>query len=144
MKNILLISIIIISIISCKNSKVVEEKYENGKTKSIKTTLENGLVEELYYYENGKIQQESFFKNSQKDSTWTFYFQNGKTWSMKNYKEGKLNGYSAVYFPNGKLYYEGDYKNDLKQGKWYFYNDIGVNIKLIEYLNDSIIESFNY
>jgi antitoxin component YwqK of YwqJK toxin-antitoxin module len=67
----------------------------------VKPVLEqNGdLVKATYYYENGQIQQEGFFK------------------------DGKLNGQWVSYDESGNKKAIGEYANGEKTGKWFFWND---------------------
>ncbi|TDO83670.1 MORN repeat protein [Flavobacterium chryseum] len=56
-------------------------------------------VKATYYYENGKVQQEGF------------------------YKEGKLDGVWVSYDENGNKLAVGEYTDGVKTGKWIFFND---------------------
>jgi len=56
-------------------------------------------VKATYYYDNGKIQQEGFFK------------------------DGKLDGVWVSYDERGNKTAEGEYTEGLKTGKWMFFND---------------------
>ncbi|MBZ4035999.1 membrane-binding protein [Flavobacterium sp. 17A] len=56
-------------------------------------------VKATYYYENGKIQQEGFFK------------------------DGKLDGVWVSYDERGNKTVEGEYTEGLKTGKWMFFNE---------------------
>ena len=56
-------------------------------------------VKATYYYDNGKVQQEGFFK------------------------DGKLDGVWVSYDEKGNKVAEGEYTNGLKTGKWIFFNE---------------------
>lgn len=58
----------------------------------------NGLVKATYYYNNGKVQQEGFFK------------------------DGKLDGKWVSFDENGNKKAEAQYSNGEKVGKWLFWN----------------------
>ncbi len=60
---------------------------------------EGNLVKATYFYENGKVQQQGFFK------------------------EGKLEGQWVSYDENGNKKSIGEYSNGEKSGKWLFWND---------------------
>jgi antitoxin component YwqK of YwqJK toxin-antitoxin module len=62
----------------------------------------NGLVKATYYYDNGQIQQEGFFK------------------------EGKLDGKWISFNENGTKNVEAEYTNGEKTGKWFYYNEKAV------------------
>lgn len=91
----------------CNCDKVVEY-FESGKIRSTKTYLHNGFGnkhldgEDILYFESGKIQIYSFWK------------------------EGALNGRVYCNFPNGKLAYEKFFANKFKTGVWKFYNQEGT------------------
>ncbi len=59
----------------------------------------NGMVKATYYYENGAIQQEGFFKDGKLEGKWISYDVDGNKKSMAEYKNGE------------------------KTGKWFFWND---------------------
>ena len=60
-------------------------------------------VKTTYYYENGKVQQDGFFKNGKLDGVWTSYDTNGNKTAI------------------------GEYTNGVKTGKWLFMNDNKVS-----------------
>lgn len=70
------------------------------------------LVKTTYYFENGKIQQEGFFKNGKLEGLWTSYDTNGNKLSVANYENGE------------------------KTGKWLFWN--GNNLSEVDYSNSRI------
>jgi antitoxin component YwqK of YwqJK toxin-antitoxin module len=59
-------------------------------------------VKATYYYENGKVQQEGFFKDGKLDGVWVSYDENGNK--------------KAV----------AEYTNGAKTGKWVFFNEKAV------------------
>lgn len=62
----------------------------------------NGAVKATYYFENGQVQQEGFFK------------------------DGKLDGKWVSYNENGTKNVEAEYTNGEKTGKWFYHNDKSV------------------
>ena len=70
------------------------------------------LVKTTYYFENGKIQQQGFFKNGKLDGVWTSYDANG-------------NKLAVATFNNGE-----------KTGKWFFWT--GTNLTEVDYSNSRI------
>ena len=70
------------------------------------------LVKTTYYFENGKVQQEGFFKNGKLDGTWISYDENGNKSSVATYDNG------------------------VKTGKWLFWN--GKNLSEVDYSNSKI------
>ncbi|WP_306349694.1 toxin-antitoxin system YwqK family antitoxin [Flavobacterium sp. '19STA2R22 D10 B1'] len=67
----------------------IEPKYE----------VVQQMVKAAYYYDNGQLQQEGF------------------------YKDGKLHGKWVAYDVNGNKKSLGEYKDGEKTGKWFFWND---------------------
>ena len=70
------------------------------------------LVKTTYYFENGKVQQEGFFKNGKLDGVWVSFDENGNK--------------SCV----------ATYDNGVKTGKWLFWN--GKNLNEVDYSNSRI------
>ncbi|SHF90223.1 MORN repeat variant [Flavobacterium segetis] len=70
------------------------------------------LVKATYYFENGKIQQEGFFKNGKLDGVWTSYDNKGNKQAVATYNDGE------------------------KTGKWFFWSD--TTITEVDYSNSRI------
>ena len=79
-----------------------------------KYTANNDVVNAVYYYENGQIQQQG------------------------SYKDGKLHGTWISYDMNGNKLTTGEYQNGIKTGKWLVWNE--NSLKQVEY-SDSRIAS---
>ncbi len=60
---------------------------------------EGDLVKATYYYENGKVQQQGYFK------------------------DGKITGQWVAFDENGNKKSIGEYTNGEKTGKWFFWNN---------------------
>ena len=69
-------------------------------------------VKATYYYDNGTIQQEGFFRNGKPDGKWIAYDQVGNKLST------------------------GQYANGQKTGKWFFWNEAKLNE--VDYSNNEI------
>ena len=50
------------------------------------------LVKATYFYDNGTIQQEGFFKDGKLDGKWTSYSENGVIKSIAEYSNGAKSG----------------------------------------------------
>ncbi len=121
--------------------------YANGKR--------NGMYR--LYYDNAKIQEESWFRDDLKNgiSRWnnksgqklceynyklgnfdgiqkTFY-ENDTLQSVTNYKDNKLSGESKEYYRNGQLKLTGNYLNGQKDGAWTEYDELGKVVKVYKY-----------
>ena len=89
-----------------------------AQNKEPKLEALGGSVKATYYYDNGQIQQQGFFKN------------------------GKLEGKWVAYDINGNKKSIGEYKNGNKTGKWFFWND--VTLSEVDYSNSQITEVKNW
>ncbi|KFF07226.1 toxin-antitoxin system YwqK family antitoxin [Flavobacterium reichenbachii] len=69
-------------------------------------------VKATYYYENGKVQQEGFFKDGKLDGVWVSYDENGNKLAV------------------------GEYTDGLKTGKWIFFNE--KNLSEVAFENSRI------
>jgi antitoxin component YwqK of YwqJK toxin-antitoxin module len=67
------------------------------------------LVKTTYYFENGKIQQQGFFKNGKLDGVWTSYDTNGNKLAVATYNNGEKTG--KWFFWTGAKLTEVDYSN---------------------------------
>ena len=75
-------------------------------------------VKATYYYDNGKVQQEGFFK------------------------DGKLDGIWVVFHENGNKKATGLYANGEKTGKWFFWN--GTNLSEVDYSDSRVASVKNW
>lgn len=118
-----------------------------------------GKLEGMYriFYENGKIQEESFYKDNLKSGPSRWYNKNGRMIAMYNYQNGNfegmqrtyyendttqsisnyslnlLNGEYKEYYRNGVLKATGKYLNGLKEGDWIEYDETGNRLKTTRY-----------
>lgn len=77
------------------------------------------LVKATYYYDNGKVQQEGYFK------------------------DGKLEGTWITYDVNGAKATEAEYKDGLRTGKWIYYTD-GLASREVNYANNQIASTHSF
>ena len=77
-----------------------------------KLEVVDNMVKATYYYDNGKIQQEGFFK------------------------DGKLEGKWIAYDAQGNKLSVGEYSNGQKTGKWFFYNE--AKLSQVDYSNNQV------
>ena len=74
-----------------------------GQQKTPQLEEENGLVRATYFFENGTIQQQGFFKEGKLHGKWVSFDENGIKKSIAEYKEGE------------------------KTGKWFFWSDSSLS-----------------
>lgn len=102
--------------------------YENGKLKELKfynkaggtisiDNIRNGAGVLVYYDGKGNKNSEGYFtKEGLRNGKSTWYYTNGKTNLMANYKDGLLEGESIRYFRNGNIASKINYKDDEEEG----------------------------
>ena len=126
---------------NCSNVDVVENKDEAGRiieryTVDKKTRLKDGLHETFYV--GGSKSEESNYKNGMLKGEQIFYYENGQIQEVRNFdKEGNFSGVYKSYHETGKLKSEGQYINGSMSGKWKFFYRTG-NIKEIVHFRDNV------
>jgi uncharacterized protein len=150
------------------------ENYKNGELHGLcvyygpyndapqkEANYANGKLDGLFrnFYETGKIQEESFYRNNQKSGPSRWYNKDGRLIAMYNYVNGQfdgvqrtyyendttqtfsmygnnvLNGDYKEYYRNGKLKVSGKYMNGIKEGTWTEYDETGKVAKVLKYKN---------
>ncbi len=133
-----LVLLLSIALISCaKPERVVVETFENNNPKLVEYVLEKDgkkiTVGQEQYYEEGSLKSKGDFDElGNRDGRWEYYFNNGKLWSVGEYKNGEMHGIKEVYWPDGHLRYKGHFTNNEKSGHWVFYNPDGSVLKDME------------
>ncbi|MCK0130424.1 hypothetical protein MWU59_02820 [Flavobacteriaceae bacterium F08102] len=64
--------------------------------------VKGDLVKVTYYHDNGKIEQEGYFKDNKLQGTWNYYNQEGEKIAMGNYDSGRKVG-KWFFWSNGTL-----------------------------------------
>jgi antitoxin component YwqK of YwqJK toxin-antitoxin module len=77
-----------------------------------KLEAEGQLVKATYYYENGQVSQQGFFKDGKPEGSWVAYDLSGNKKSIGEYSQGQ------------------------KSGKWFFWND--ATLSEVDYTNSRI------
>lgn len=83
-----------------------------AQEQSPKLEVVDNMVKATYYYDNGKVQQEGFFK------------------------DGKLEGKWVSYDSQGNKLSVGEYSNGQKVGKWFFWN--AAKLSQVDYSNNQV------
>lgn len=83
-----------------------------AQEQSPKLEVVDNMVKATYYYDNGKVQQEGFFK------------------------DGKLEGQWVAYDAQGNKLSVGEYSNGQKVGKWFFWN--AAKLSQVDYSNNQV------
>ena len=81
---------------------------------NVKNEIVNKMVKSTYYYDNGQVQQEGF------------------------YKDGKVHGEWISYDINGNKVAMGQYQDGMKVGKWFFWN--GLDLAEVDYSHSRVAQ----
>ena len=102
--------------------------YENGILKQVETIdgecdyeCCNGKV--VNYYPNGKMQDEFYNLNGQRNGLYRYYYDNGQVKKQEYFKNGVKDGSYNEWFENGKPWVVGAYKNGNQDSTWVFWNE---------------------
>ncbi len=79
-----------------------------------KHEIQDQMVKSTYYYDNGQVKQQGF------------------------YKDGKLHGAWVAYNEDGTKRAMGEYNNGAKTGKWFFWT--GAVLNEVDYADSRIAE----
>ena len=103
-----IIALIFLFTVSISNAQEVKPTYE----------IYNDMVKATYYYEDGSVKEEGFFKDKKLTGQWVSFSKQGKKTMIANYKAGK------------------------KVGKWFAWNK--NTLKEINYNNNVIVSVKNW
>ena len=128
MKNFILFSVFLAAtLFSCKGKYDLIEKHDESGTltESYSIDKETGLIEGLHYkyFPNGKVEQQSDYKNNKLDGNRILFYENGDTLIVESYKKAQYEGPYKSYFSGNVLESEGKYVNGTMDGEWRFYHD---------------------
>ena len=90
------------------------------------------------YYLSGAVKGKGKYVNQLKDSTWTYYDEDGNKRAIENYSMGKRDKKWETYFPDGKLAEEKMWKDDFENGKWKQYFPNGKTKVVATYENGGL------
>ena len=122
-------------------SGVIDEKIKKSMFMSKcdrKLTYKDGnLVKEdnIYYYDNGKIQEKSIYINRLLEGKYERYFENGNKEIIASYKNNERNGNYKEYYKEGNIKYDINYKNGEYEGKYKGYYSNGKLEVEIDFVN---------
>jgi len=81
-----------------------------GQSKAPQLEEVNGMVKATYFYGNGTVEQEGFFKNGLLEGKWVSYNADGSKQAIAEYENGKKVG--KWFFWNNTSLNEGDYSEN--------------------------------
>ncbi len=117
----------------------VTEYFESGAIKSL-VEFDRGQQSgsSRFYYETGELRKQSTFVNGVEEDSMKFFYKNGKLEEVSIMIHGKKEGMARGFFQDGVKRFKGEMKNDLKVGKWIFYDSSGSVDRAIYYSNDTV------
>ncbi|MFZ4401657.1 MAG: toxin-antitoxin system YwqK family antitoxin [Bacteroidales bacterium] len=112
----------------------VTEIYSNGSPYHvIYTKPGEKMTTEIFFYPSYKIQMLGTSINNQREGKWSYWYENGNLWSEGYYKNAENDSIRSVWYENGNKRYEGLYRNGKEAGKWKFYEEKGQLAKEVDY-----------
>ncbi|WP_298778764.1 toxin-antitoxin system YwqK family antitoxin [uncultured Polaribacter sp.] len=124
----ILISLVLIQ---CKTINK-KNNLENIKKPTLTTKQDKRFKE---YYTSGELKTEGQHFENKKTGKWVSYYENGETKSIRNYKDGKLDGYQKMDYSQ-VLYMEGISKNGQKTGTWKSFLKENNQLKYLKKFDD--------
>jgi antitoxin component YwqK of YwqJK toxin-antitoxin module len=91
--------------------------YKNGKVKEVCRFDEHGKLDsvDIAYYESGQMSSRVNYIHGQSDSTYTLYFEDGKTWVSGNCKNNCREGKWNIYDKGGNLVFVENYSEQKQE-----------------------------
>ena len=127
MKNILFLTICSAFLLfSCKGKYDLIQKHdeEGTLTESYNIDKETGLIEGVHYkyFPNGKVEQQSDYKNNKLEGNRILFYENGDTLIVETYKNASYVGPYKSFYEGNVLESEGQYATGMMDGEWKFYH----------------------
>ncbi|MCX7650341.1 MAG: hypothetical protein N2050_07300 [Flavobacteriales bacterium] len=110
-----------------KGDTISKENYSQGLRQGIAYT---------YYGPERTLLEEITYDRDLKNGPYRKYYPNKQLEIFATYRQDTLTGKYIVYSPEGKKLIEGYYdEKGLKTGKWFIYDERGIQKEIIEYKN---------
>ncbi len=119
--------------------------YPSQEVKATNVFLKNGTVAYTeYFHLTGKTMGKGKYVNEKKDSTWTYYDEEGVLLSQEMYVNGVKNGSFKVYYRNGQISEDKTWKNGVLDGPAKKYFEGGQLKYSGQYINNKIEGKVTY
>ena len=106
------------------NNQIKEKIKEQYQAKIIgKDTIKDGTY--TFFYENGIEYQKGIFKNDKLEGKWLINYPAGSKKSIISFTNNQRNGVFISFFESGELQVEGVYKNNLRDSVFTEYYESG-------------------
>lgn len=125
---------------SFKNDKPVGEfkyYYDTGKMQT-KMNHKGFGTYSIVYYKTGEVKAVGKYINQVRDSTWTYYDEEGYKKATEFYKKGLKDKMWYTYFKNGQVAEEKEYVNDFENGVWNKYEQDGKKKMTATYVDGGL------
>jgi len=126
--SILFLIIVSLHFWSCNKNKTMKTYYDAQQKKLLEeyetAKSDTGMMRHGFYKkysENGKLLEQSNYKNGVLNGRRLIYFSNGKVEIEENYVLGKLHGEYLKFFENGDIEQSGLYADNMMSGVWRTY-----------------------
>lgn len=87
---------------------------------------------------------EGVYVNNKKHGTWREYYDaTGSIMIEETYQHGIQHGPYTAFHPNGQVWSKGQFKNGLREGYFNVYDDQGIDIKKMLFINNNEIEDID-
>jgi uncharacterized protein len=129
LKQICAVGVVIGLLAGCQSAEkeIIEQKHPDGSKKKASFYMGNrkNITKTFFYFPDGKIQSEQYFKKGQPDSVLIIYYPNGKKYKETGYSLGKRNGDDRSWYESGQIKSKAQFINDLCEGKLVQYFENG-------------------
>lgn len=105
-----------------------ETYYSNGKMQK-EGTYNKGKQHGEYkeYYETGQLKYWYVWDNDKKNGDWKSFYEDGAKWTLRQFKQDKLDGKLYVWDETGRLGKEHTYKNGYQLEKFNHFENFDEN-----------------
>ncbi len=91
MRTLLLPLVLVIGTSLFAQEKPLQERFENGRLKCTRFTVE-GVDRFMTYYVSGRLKETGTFRHGRRDGVWEQYAENGTLLARAYFRDGRRNG----------------------------------------------------
>jgi antitoxin component YwqK of YwqJK toxin-antitoxin module len=104
---------------------IMREQYHKGKRHG----------QSVKFFANGDTSHITSWQDGVRHGVYKQFFPNGRLKLRASYQKGQLEGPFTIYFPEGFKEIVGSYKNNLRHGKWVYFNNAADTARVLRYEN---------
>ncbi|MFZ5552531.1 MAG: toxin-antitoxin system YwqK family antitoxin [Bacteroidota bacterium] len=110
-----------------EKAKSDEKTKDSVVQKEVAADPDAGMTEGMneIKYPDGQLKMKGEMVQGKRHGEWVSYYENGMKWSEDTYNLGARDGKCVSFYKNGQVRYIGYYTNNVKSGKWSFYDEQG-------------------